>query len=215
MANTAQAVLEAAYARSSGNDPGKLASDAEMLAHMNRIFQRTWAMLAKARPDEFVTSVTWTLSGNPASVALPTDVIDVVGILNATGAQVHLIEASERFRLWHMAPCLYRLGMTLTSRQKAGDPTAGDVLTATITDAPTALTLLTTVIDSRWPTRHLQVLIDLVGVYLSAKDSGRSPSDRDAMLGELRQSAAALALDYRLPPSATEWMQASADRGST
>lgn len=210
----ASTILDAAYQRSSQNDPGKLAGDTELLGHLDRMYCRVWTMLARARPENFASTSALTLGGNPAFVTLPADTMDVTNILNATLAQVHVIPPDERARLWHMAPCVYRLGMRLLTRGLAGDPVAGNVLTLTILDMPTHLTTLATALDARYPTRHEQVLIDLLGVYLSVKDDGRSHADREAVRQELMLSAAAMAVDYRLPPAAIEWLHEPAARGT-
>ena len=97
-----QTWVEAAYNRSASNDPGKLAQDGELLDHLNRVFQRFYALFAKARPDEAGSLVTYALTGSPGVVYIPPDTIALVSVKKAsTGAQVHIIPASETSKLWH------------------------------------------------------------------------------------------------------------------
>jgi hypothetical protein len=212
MATTAQAILEGAYNRSSSNDAGKLAGDPELLAHLDRVYQRAWAQIARGRPDQFGALTTLTLLGQPPRATLPADLIDVLQVATADGATVSLIPATERTRLWHLAPCVYRIGATLTSRNQGGDPVSGAVLTATVLDPPAALTALAATLDARWPARHVQFLVDALAIYLSTKDAGRDAGEHKKLLDEARVAAAALAAEFGLPPSALEWQHAPAER---
>ncbi len=205
---TARDILSGAYNRSASNDPGKLAQDGELLAHMNRLYQRLWALFSRARPEEAGSTTTVTLAGMTPAATLPTDLVDLLLCENADGDPVHLIPAHERLRLWHVAPSAYRLGTTLYSRNLAGDPIAGDVLTLTLIQALTTITAGPDVLDTRFPTRHHQILVDSLALYLSVKDSGRSDGDRQALLVDLRTAAAAFAAEYHLPPSAISWVHA-------
>jgi hypothetical protein len=178
MPSTVQALIEAAYSRSTANDPGKLAIDLELIGRLDRTYQRMYAELAVASGDNNLTSTVLTFSGTPASAALPTDVIDVVRVeVTSTGAKGYLIPASEKDRAWHLAPAVYRQGSALISRGKAGDPVFGTQLTAYILDAPTALTSLASVLDPRWLHRYDSILIDDLALYLSDKDVNRNPAD--------------------------------------
>ena len=208
----AQTWIEAAYNRSASNDAGKLALDAEMVDHINRVYQRFYALFAKARPDEAASTLLLTLAGNPGTITITADTIALVNILNALGAQVHLIPAHERSRLWHMAPVLYRIGNTLTSRAKGGDPVAGDVLTVLILDAPAPILTVATTIDPRFPTRHHQLCIDSLALYLDTKDDGRSQEEHAKIVAEYQVALSTFASEYDLPPSALEWAHAPVER---
>lgn len=212
MSLTVGSLLEGAYTRSSLNDPGKLASDPECVAHLNRVYQRTWALLARARPDQFGSAVARTLTSIPAGATLPADVIDVVAVFTAAGVPVALIPRAEAARTWHLAPAVYREGLRLVSRNQAGDPGSGAVLTVIVLDAPAALTGRASVLDTRWPVRHAQLLVDLLAVYLSTKDAGRAATEHEKILAEAKGNAAALAAEFGLPPAAVEWMHAPAER---
>lgn len=204
--------ISAAYLRSSANDAGKLSQDPELLGHLDRVYQRAWALFGRARPEQASTTTTLSLSGSPPSAALPANFVDVLLLLDEDGEDVHLIPPNERTKLWHMAPSVYRRGMTLYSRGEAGDPLAGDDLAMTYIDSPTALTTINVAVDERFPVRHHQFVIDLLAVYLSVKDAGRDANEHKKLLGDLQLSASAFQAEYKLPPSSMEWAHGPAER---
>lgn len=178
MSTTVQQIIEAAYARSTANDPGKLATDGELLALTNRIYHALWAIAAVANPAAFTSRVATTaLAGAPASTALTTDVIDVRRVQTAAAAKVNVIPLEEIDRSYHLAPAVYRQGGVLVSRGLAGDPVAGDILTIFQLDAPADLTLLASVLDVRFPTRNMELVITMIAMYLSTKDEGRDAAE--------------------------------------
>lgn len=206
-------ILDGAYNRATDNDPGKLAQDGELIAHLSRVYARAWPLMARARPDEFNATTTTTINGVPPNGPLPADLIALLGVYDATGAVVTVNATTDRTRLWVLAPAMYRQGMRLVSRNMAGDPLAGDTLTLVILDAPVALVNLTDTLDPRWPVRHVQLLVDVLAVYLSVKDAGRDAGDRAAIGAELQQSIAAFAAEYDLAPADVSWIHADAERG--
>lgn len=212
MTTTASVILSAAYNRSSANDPGKLAQDEELLGHLDRVYQRTYALIARARPDEMAAARSVVLTGSPAVFSIAPNTMDVIGIRNATGYEINLVPATQVYRRWVLAPAMSRVGLTVTSRNQAGDPLAGDVVTVLELPAPASITTLASTIDPNYPIRHVQLLIDYLACYLSVKDAGRDEGDRAALMGELRQDAAAFAAEYELAPSATEWLHGDVER---
>lgn len=214
MTTSVQTILEGAYNRYSANDPGKLAQDPELIAHLSRVYARTWPLLARARPDLFQSTLSATLLSSPPSWAIPADLIDVIAAFNASGADVWLIPSTDRNRLWQLAPCIFRQANTLVSRNKGGDPMAGDVLTLTVLDNPPALVNLSDTLDPRWPVRHVQLFVDLIAAYLGVKDAGRSDADRAALLLELKADSLALAGEFNLPPEAVEWIHGDVERAA-
>lgn len=209
---TVRTLIVGAYNRSTLNDPGKLASDAELILHLDRVYQRMWPLIARARPDQYSASTTLTLTGVPPSAALPASVIDLMGLTASDGSAVNIIPATQRTRLWNLAPCVYRVGTTLYSRAATGDPIASDALTLVYLDQPTALTTMDDTLDTRWPVRHDQLLVDYLALYLSVKDAGRDGSDRQAIAQELAQDVAAFGSEYNIPPSQVGWIHADAER---
>lgn len=214
MSTIARTIITGGYNRSSANDPGKLATDSELLEHLNRVYQRCYALVARARPDEFSGTTDLTLAGVPPHAGLPTDVIDVLDIVDATGARVNLVPMIDRNRSWQLPPCVFRRGTILVSRNTGGDPLVGDVLTVGILDAPAPLFAMTSLVDSRFPIRHVQLLVDYIACYLSAKDAGRDATEYRKIVDELKQSAAAFGAEYNLPPNAMQWLHAPVERAT-
>ena len=207
-------IVSGAYLRSTTFDAGKLALDDELIEHLNRIYQRVWPLIARARPDQYGASATLAMSGVPASATLPASIIDLLGVLDADDTTVNVIPANDRQRTWNLAPCVYRVGVTLKSRNQSGDPVGGDTLTLSYLDQPTALTALTDETDARWPVRHDQLLVDYLATYLAVKDGGMKDGDRAALKSELQQDVTALAYEYGIAPSALNWLHADAERAT-
>jgi hypothetical protein len=213
MSTQVQTIIDGAYNRATDNDPGKLAQDGELIAHLSRVYERAWPLVARARPDEFNTQSSATLTGVPPRLSLPLDLIALLGVYTAGGNPVWVSATTDRTRLWNLAPSMYRQGLTLVSRNLTGDPLAGDLLTLVILDAPAPLVYLTDTLDARWPVRHVQLLVDVLAVYLSVKDAGRDAGDRAAIGAELQQSVAAFAAEYGLAPADVAWIHADAETG--
>jgi hypothetical protein len=209
---TAQTIIEKAYNRSTGFDPGKLADDPDLIAELDMLYQSFYALYARQRPEDCTTTTDIELQGNPAKQVMSPVPIDVRFIHDEDEKQVHLIPATERERTWHMAPCVYRNGAYIISRAKGGDPVACDILTLTILDTPVTLVALATLIDPRFPVRHHRVLVEALAFYLSAKDEGRDATEHDKIAQGYSQALGAFASEYDLEIDATEWVHAPVKR---
>lgn len=178
----AQSIIEAAYSRSTANDPGKLATDGELLGVLDRVFQWLYALRAAADPASATSLQSIALAGAPAALTLPTDIIDIRRItLSATGAKVNVIPLEELDRGWHLAPAVYRQGTQIISRGAVGDPAAGASLNIYLLDAPASLVALTTALDVRFPVRFHELLVLILAMYLASKDSGRNAAEFQAL----------------------------------
>lgn len=216
MATSAQVIVEAGMAKATGNDPGKLNSDGEVLNRLNRVFLALYALAARQRPDPYSSTSDLTFSGNPAqcvlaSAASPalTDVIEIRYLKGKTGgvaagAKVHLVSETEAQKTYQIAPCVFQRGLAIVSRAAAGDPVAADVLTATVLDNPTPLTTLAINIDTRFPQRHHEILVNDVALYLDAKDEGRDAGAFQKLQADQRRAMMAFANEYSLNASALE-----------
>lgn len=180
-----QAIIEAAYSRSTANDPGKLAGDSELIAYLNRRYQLRFALLAAASGDNMLAKTSIALVGSPAALALPADMIDLIRVENASGAKVHVVPSDEKDRSWHLTPAVYRQGQSLVSLMRASDPGIASVLTLFYLDAPAALTLLASALDARYPARFENLLIVDLALYLSSKDAGRDGGEYEELQGEM------------------------------
>lgn len=181
---TVQQIIEAAYARSTDNDPGKLAVDAELIAHLNREYRARFALWSLKAGDAAVASVPLVLAGSPAAAVLPTDIIDIDRIEDAAGSKINLVPINEKNRAWHLAPAVYRQGLSIISRMQAGDPGLGQTLTLFHNDAPAALAALTDTLDVRYPARFEMLLILGLAIYLDTKDTGRDLTSNKELTDE-------------------------------
>lgn len=215
MPTTAQVIVEAGFARATGNDPGKLASDGELLNRLNRVFMSLYALAARQRPEEFAATAQMTLAGSPATLAFSaaspalTDVIEIRRLYGvsgtvAAGTKIHLVPEVEAFKTWQIAPVMFRRGLSLVSRGQTGDPVAADVIGLTVLDSPTALTALATNIDSRFPVRHHEILVNDIGLYLDGKDEGRDQGQFNRLMSDQKTRMMAFASEYNLSASAVE-----------
>lgn len=181
---TVQQIIEAAYARSTDNDPGKLAVDAELIAHLNREYRARFALWSLKAGDAAIASVPLVLAGSPASALLPSDIIDIDRIEDAAGSKINLVPINEKNRAWHLAPAVYRQGLSIISRMQAGDPGLGQTLTLFHNDAPAALAALTDTLDVRYPARFEMLLILGLAIYLDTKDTGRDLTSNKELTDE-------------------------------
>lgn len=181
MTTTAQQLIEAAYSRSTANDPGKLATDGELLSVANRVYHALFALAAAAAPERYASKTTLTLASAPPTASLPADIIDIRRIQNNAGAKVNVIPIEEIDRTWHLAPAVYRQSGAIFSRGAASDPIAGDVLTMWYLDAPADLAALATQVDARFPTRHVELIVVELAMYLATKDTGRDAAEFAAL----------------------------------
>lgn len=174
---TAQSLIESGYARSTANDAGKLASDGELLLHLNRKYQSLYAIMALFGGDNALAKTTLVLAGAPAAAALPVDVIDIRRLEQLSGEKAYLIPADEKDRSWHLAPAFYRQGNSLVSCGRTGDLGIGGSVVVFHLDSPAALAALASTTDPRFPVRYEDILVLDLAIYLSSKDAGRSEKE--------------------------------------
>lgn len=176
----AQDLIEAGYSRSAANDPGKLATDGELLKVLNRIYQVLYALKAVSSPEQHTTDANLVLVASEGTI--PADSIDIrrvegfSGTVTA-GSPIGVIPLEEKSRGWHLAPSMYRKGAKLISLGRVGDPGAADTVKLFHIDAPTKLVALATAIDSRYPDRFEELLVVELAMYLSTKDTKRDPAE--------------------------------------
>lgn len=183
-------IINRAYERSTRNDPGKLATDANMMNALSQIFiayYTAWALAPRNRDAAMALSELTVIAALTAE--LPEGTLSLVRCETDDGAEVNIIPLEEKQASWHLAPAMYRSGMTLVSRAQTGDPAAGDFLTLWHIDAPEiAFTGLDDVVDERFPQSHHLVLVLELAVLLSVKDEGRD--DYEKLVAQLNQQVA-------------------------
>lgn len=201
---TVQQIIEAAYARSTDNDPGKLAVDAELIAHLNRDYRARFALWSLKAGDAAIASVPLVLAGVPAVATLPTDIIDIDRIEDVSGNKINLIPINEKNRAWHLAPAVYRQGLSVISRMQAGDPGLGQTLVLFHNDSPAALANLTDVLDARYPARFELLLVLGLAIYLDTKDTGRDLTSNKELTEELARYEALFNAEVGVDASANQ-----------
>lgn len=191
MSSSVQQLIEAGYVRSTANDPGKLSSDQELIAYLNRCYQTLYAIMAVSIKDAANTFVTLTFAGSPATASIPTEAIDLERLETLAGENAYLIPVDEKDRGWHIPPSVYRKGNLLVSRGLTGDPVGGTQLRLHYKDNPAQLTALNDTLDARFPFRYENILVLDLALYLSIKDEGRSPQEFQALKTEYTEAMAA------------------------
>lgn len=212
---TAQQIVESGIARATTNDAGKLSNDGELLGRLGRVFPGLYTLAARQRPEEFTATSNLTLAGNPATATLAsgtlvlTDVIEIrlvrgVSGTVAAGTKIHIVPETEAYRTFQISPTVFRRGLSIFSRAQAGDPVATDVIQLLVLDSPAVLTALTTVLDGRYPLRHMEMLTNDIALYLSAKDAGRNAAQFQELQADQKMRIAIFAQEYSLKASAIE-----------
>jgi hypothetical protein len=212
MTTTVQQIIEGAYAKSTANDPGRLATDAELLTRLARTYALMTALLARQRPDEWTSTTSVTLAGADVGFDVPADTIEIRRIQNAQGKQVHLIPSNERERTTHIAPSMFQQGQRVSSRLLGGDPAAADVLSVLWLAPATGLTTLAQTIDPRFPLRHVEVLVGDLALYLDTKDDERDPGSFQKLAADHTFHLQSVAAEYNLEASALEFMHGAVTR---
>lgn len=185
MATTVQQLIESAIARSTANDPGKLTVDGELIPLLNRKYQSIFARMSLQGGDNLLAKTTLTWASSPPTVALPTDIVDIVRIQTAAGGRTYMVPVRDIDRTWVIAPAFFRQGNSLVSRNLTGDPIAGDVYTLYYKDAPATLSALATSLDARFPVRFENALVVELALYMAIKDENRTPERIGALQREL------------------------------
>ena len=215
MSTLVSEIIDGGFNRSTRNDPGKLAQDPECLAHLNRIYNRSWALIARARPDEFQSEFTITMTGTPPTGAIPPDTIAVLGCYDASGSLVTIGPSTDRTRAYYQyVPFVWRSGNSLVSRNQLSDPATGDQLTLLILDAPAPIVATSQLLDVRWPIRQVQLLVDAMAMYFDVKDAGREPVEHSKLQSDTAPSLQAFAAEYGLPPGDMSWIHAPVERAN-
>lgn len=183
MATTARDIIVAAYARSSKNRPGSLATDAtELLAVLARALRGLFAVGVKVNPEFFGASADVNFAG--AGWKRPADAESVLRIeFQADKREVVVVPFSDR-SAEPALPAVYRMGQTYRSAGNASDP-VNETLTFHYAKRADVPVNLDAAIDPLWPESYNELLISQVAIYLALKD-GRA--DEAAALADERNN---------------------------
>jgi hypothetical protein len=178
MATTAKQIIEAAYARSTFNDPDKLATNSELIAVIDRRLKQLYSVASRANPAYFGTSANAT--GVASAYTRPTDaelVMRVEGVSGvvASGTEISIVPFEDRNA--EMAPVVYLFGSSYISPGGAGNPAATDTIKFYYSkrhpnlDPTLASDHATNTLDTSWPEQFNDLLVLHVAKYLATKDN--------------------------------------------
>lgn len=168
---TVQQLLDAAYAKSTKNRPGTIATEAtELLQTVVRIIRGVYSFAAEVNPVHF--SAKSAVIGVGSVWARPEPAEAILRIETAAGAEVAVVPFDDRLAA-DPKPSLYEFagGFTADPGQTAA-PGATDTLTFWFSKRPNDPTPfnLAGVIDPDWQEDYNELLILEIAIYLALKD---------------------------------------------
>lgn len=203
MTTTAKKLIEAAYARSSANDPDKLATDSELIAVIDRRLKHIYSFAARRNP--FYFGETASVVGDGTKWPRPTNAelifkVEADGAagtgadrkIMTVGAEVHIVPFEDREA--EHAPRVYQLGRAYYSVSLAAtDPSAsvnGDKIKffsarrhASLDPALPSDDAANT-LEADWPETFNDLLSLHIAKYLNIKDTARSQEEWNALAAE-------------------------------
>lgn len=161
---TPREYLQAAYAKSSKNQPTEIGTEAtELLKVVIRAVRGLFAVAARINPTFFATQEQVAEAGG--TWPRPTTAESVWRIETAAAAHVKIVPFDDR-TLAGTAPAVYRFGGVYRA---AGTPPAG-TLEFFYSRRPSDPADLDTAIDAQWPDAYDELLVLEVALYLALKD---------------------------------------------
>lgn len=171
MATTVMQILEAAYAKSTQNNPGTIATESvELLGVVQRVLDGCYAVAARVNPIMFAESAPIT----PAASAWdrPPTAESIFLIEKSDGSTVAVVPYDDQGAesAW---PSIYEYGQKFFTAKDLTDPDdSTDVLTFYYARRPDILTLPADTLDSMWPEQFNELIVLHVANYLATKDIG-------------------------------------------
>lgn len=166
MATTVKELIDAAYSRSTFNDPDKLATDKELAAVIDRRLKELFSIAAGQNPFYFGSKLD--VVGAGGEWTKPADAEMIVRVENATGDEVKVVPFEDKEA--DLAPRIYSFGQKFYTVGDAGDPLATDTLTFFYSKRPVTLASASAALDSMWPEQFNDLIVLHVARYLSVKD---------------------------------------------
>lgn len=191
MATTCKQIIEAAYARSTFNDPDKLATNAELVGVVDRRLKQLYSVVARENPLYFgkrsAATVASQRSGETVfSWARPSDAELIfrleagapgtAGVLTA-GKEIHIVPFEDQAA--EMSPKVYEFGQRYYSPDGSGDPepsATGDTVVFFYSkrhpdlDSSVATDHASNTLDGSWPEQFNDLVVLHVARYLATKD---------------------------------------------
>lgn len=199
MATTCKTLIEGAYARSTANDPNRLATNAELIGVIDRRLKSIYSFAARRNPFYFGDTSMVVGDGSkwprPANAELMIRVESAGGgvakKIAAQGTEIAVVPFEDRNAEY--SPKVYELGRGYYSVGGAADPDAGatgdtlaffysrrhpDLDPTKPTDDPT------NTLEADWPEQFNDLIVLHLAKYLSLKDVARSQPEYEALVGE-------------------------------
>lgn len=180
---TPEAIFTAAFAKNRKNQPGILASPAELLSSFRRIYPVFWTIAARVNPAFFGASEAVALSSGAWS--RPAEAESIFRIEDPEGTRVHVVPLDNR-SADPFVPAVYEWGQAFRSAGNPNDPTAGE-LTFFFSKRPTLPDTATDELEELWPDSFNELLVLEMALVLAAKDERLTEvanlrADRDVWL---------------------------------
>lgn len=165
---TVQDILNAAYSRSTQNNPGTIATEStELLAVVQRALDGAYAFAARINPTFFADTAD--VVGAASVWARPELAESIFLIEEADGTEVVVVPYNDR-TAEELKPSLYEFGQNFFGAGNAADPSATDTLTFYFASRPATLAALDDVLDAMWREQFNELLVTEVAIYLAVKD---------------------------------------------
>ncbi len=174
MATDAKTIIDAAYARSTFNDPDKLATNTELIGVIDRRMKQLYSVVARNNPMYFGKRNPVEFNAALGGWPRPKDAELVVRVSNsATGSEVHIVPFEDRQA--EMAPRIYEFGQVYFSVGQENDVVAGSLdffYSRRHPDLNTGLpaTDNANLLEVGWPEQFNDLVVLHVSKYLAIKD---------------------------------------------
>lgn len=176
---TVKALIEAAYARSTFNDPDKLATDKELAAVVNRRLMELFSIGASQNPFYFgKKSGAVAYDAGVTGWPRPVDAEMVIQVTGSTVGKVSVVPFEDQEA--NLAPRLYAFGQVYFS--VGADVPTTDTLTFHYSKRPAEITAATDPVDTMWPEQFNDLIVLDVAQYLAIKD--QRPDEAALLKGE-------------------------------
>lgn len=171
MATTVMEILEMAYAKSTQNNPGTIATESvELLGVVQRVLDGCYAVAARVNPIMFAESAIVAPVTN--AWPRPPTAESIFLIEKADGSTVAVVPYDDQGAesAW---PSIYEYGQQFFTAKDLTDPDdASDSLTFFYAKSPDILTAPADALDSMWPEQFNELIVLHVANYLATKDFG-------------------------------------------
>jgi hypothetical protein len=174
MPTNCRTLIEAAYSRSTFNDPEKLATKSELIGVIDRRMKQLYSVIARENPTYFGTRATmsstngtWERPNNP-----PAELIHRVE--TSDGTQVHITPFDDR--KGEQPPAVYQYGQQYHTVGRTNDPAQNAALTFFYSKRHPDLDPDKTPehqdnqLDPMWPEQFNDLVVLHVARYLATKD---------------------------------------------